>query len=215
MALIRAQVILPYFTNIPEDVATNTLYFLTTGVPATGPELAEINDRIIDAYGVIDQALASFVSRVGNSAQIKLYDMADPLPRAPIDTTNFALAAAAESLSMPGEVSVVMSYHASYESGVPNARRRGRIYLGPLGRTPIGGGSGSAFPSVAGAFIVLVGAMFDILIRNTGDVIWAQYSPTAGEPQAVVGGWVDDAIDTQRRRGNAPTTRTLLPTDPG
>jgi hypothetical protein len=39
------------------------------------------------------------------------------------------------------------------------------------------------------------------------DVEWAIYSPTANLHKTITDIWVDDAWDTQRRRGLAPTTR--------
>jgi hypothetical protein len=211
MALIRAQVRLPYFTNLPEDVATNTMYFITAGVPATEGELDDIAARIGSFYAAFDENIAAIVSRSVDAVEIRMYDMADPEPRVPVRTDNFQLAAPAGATNLPLEVSCVISFHAAFESGVPNARRRGRFYIGPLTSASANFGSATVMPAPHADLITKLVAGAVLLGTDVTEVVtWAQYSPTLGIASPVQGGWVDNEFDTQRRRQARSSARTTF-----
>lgn len=211
MPIIRCQVRLPYFTNLPEDVATNTLYYsVPSGVPTTG-ELDDVSAMIEAFYLGVGDNFAGVLLRVGTPCEIRMYNLADAEPRQPIRIDNFALPAAVPADNMPLECAVVLSYHAAFSSGVPNARRRGRIYLGPLHTDVLNAGSASAFPAPTATFIseiiTAVGALSSITANGCE---WVQYSPTTDLGLPVVGGWVDNEFDTQRRREGRPSSRTTF-----
>ena len=216
MALIRAQVILPYFTGLPEDVATNTLYFATgggvVGPPASGPEQTEIVLRLQAAYNEVATYIAPIVSRP--LTRIKLYDMADTPPRQPLTGEfDLNLTAGGGTASLPLEVAAVLSFHTTFLSGVPNARRRGRIYVGPLTPLVIGPGTATQFPTFLAAFITAMQDFATALATPVNPlevVAWHQYSPTTGDSSIVIGGWVDNEADTQRRRQARATIRNTF-----
>lgn len=220
--LMRAQVTIPLDSAIPEDYIVNTWYFDGDDALGVQPE-SDYHDRVVEMletfYTSIDQLI--FPGSVTETATLKIYDMRDPEIRVPEVVTTFELDTSASD-PLPNETALCLSFRAEYESGVNPQRRRGRIYLGPIavGATEVVGGQ--VRPSAAARTLVAdaAGVMQDGLLLNIGDperVRWSVYSPTtdAGAPiddafNDVVAGWVDDALDTQRRRGPAPTARTTF-----
>lgn len=116
------------------------------------------------------------------------------------------------SPSMPSEVAVVLSFHGDLTGALvevgntrPRARRHGRVFLGPLNKNAVEEGLLSVVrPAVAFRTAVIDAA--EVLAESAGPV-WSVWSRTDGVIREVRGGWVDDAFDTQRRRGVAPTLR--------
>lgn len=210
MPTIRATATLPYTTNIPEDVATNTVYFDcdNSTLPANWNEIAA---RVIAAYHVLDTNLSNLISRGTNICTVTLYDMSDPEPRAPLDIFPFTLANAAAGVTdLPPEVALCASYHSAFVSGIPNPRRRGRVYLGPFST------GSTALTRPPDALRLLCVDWAETLWTPIGaaDVTWVQRSETTGVTAPVVGGWVDNEWDTQRRRGRRSTARTLFGAPP-
>lgn len=207
----------PYYTGVPEDVITNTWHFewLGGGDPTPTQLLACIvNVQLFyaGAYSGTGGAgnWAQYVNLTGGS--MKMYNLDDPKPRVPVYTYNGTTAGAKDtSPTLPTEVACVLSYHTEYQSGIPKASQRGRIYLGGLGNGWLGAGGASSFPvltasarnQVANVATALCAAS---LVDQWG---WVVYSPKLDQQFAVAGGWIDNAFDTQRRRGQAATLRQL------
>lgn len=199
MALYRAQITIPMDSGLPEDAATNTLYFDAD----TEGDLDDVHDALSDFYIAIDGLYSSLVDGLG--VVVNYYRMSDPEPRTPVKT-NGMLTWVTDSSASPTEVALVLSYQAAKISGLPQSRRRGRIYIGPLG------GGLSDRPNAVGQINPLVAAAQGLLDASTAATTWtwAQYSPTNNEGANVVSGWVDNEWDTQRRRGRAATSRTAF-----
>jgi hypothetical protein len=153
------------------------------------------------------------------------YDFTDPRPRLPFmeSTISVGLPPTANN-DWPAEVSICLSMEGPRESGANMRRRRGRVYLGPwssaTGDLPL--------LQTAAADTVATGA--DGAFFGAGAALLAVYSPythhgvpvgTKLDPDihdeiadflpasfnAVSRVWVDNAWDTQRRRGLQPTYR--------
>jgi hypothetical protein len=210
MATVRATVRLPYTTGIPQDVSTNTLHFFTVASPPTQTELDDIAARIALYYGEWGQYLSTMIDRPNCS--ITMYDLADSMPRQPIYQEPLTIPTAAGTQNLPTEVSVVHSFRGLLTSGQPPARRRGRLYLGPL--------TILAQPGTGGGFSRPVQVMIDDILTGgqqlgndagaTG-VRWAVYSPTDATTFAVVSNHVNNEWDTQRRRGVLATQKNEEP----
>jgi len=205
MAHIKAVTQLMMTTSILDDAAVNTWHFqgLNTSV-----EQADIVAGLTDFFDTLRSYLSGKVAQNGH--RIKLYDMADPEPRAPIVDTTFNLSSAPAGGPMASEVCLCLSFQGDRVSGTPQASRRGRIYFGPLDTTPIdsdGRPSSALITDLADAGNTLRLAM----IASAGTILWVVYSPTYNTTTPVTNGWVDNAFDTQRRRGLAPSTKTLWP----
>jgi hypothetical protein len=217
MARVIAQVTLARDGGLPEDVIVNTYHFeddsgfaTEGGLSVNGPGL---ESRLVSFYDAIGQSVLG--SSLAGTGIIKMYDFSDPLPRVPRRTFPFTFALAAGS-PYPGEVAMVLSMRAELVPGVNPARRRGRVFLGPLS---VGVGA----PSPSGADMQIPIAKTDAVLTAartmargaSGTFRLAVYSPAT----KAAGGtddeaWndvevlsVDSAFDTQRRRGAAASFR--------
>jgi hypothetical protein len=206
MANIRAMAIFQAFNNLPEDRFVNTFHFSNgTAYGIHAPIVADALRSFYETERTAGNSVGSMLSPCVNRAyEVRTYNLADLEPRVP--TTFFGVLPAADEVSgLPEEVSIVLSYH-----GEPpvTGRRRGRIYIGPLSVGAVEFASDDQFSQVGSAerfTLSLAGqelASWDVL----GPASWCIRSTVPVENFVpIVGGWVDGAPDTQRRRG-APTT---------
>jgi hypothetical protein len=155
--------------------------------------------------------LQTFLSKsLAGTAEVRFYNRADSPPRTPYhtDTTSVAFTPPDET-PLPREVALCLSMHADLSSGVERARRRGRIYIGPC-NINILPASHTDFHVSATAVNTLAQAAAALTTELDGHGIALEvWSETDGVGRAVQGGWVDNAYDIQRRRGNGPSARTL------
>jgi hypothetical protein len=219
MALIRAQVNLRHINGLPEDVAINTFHFSTADILST--TLTAIVDAIEDFYitaGGAAPALYTFFSanQDDQGNEIKLYNLDDPEPRVPIFTVALTLPAQPSGDPLPGEVAMCCSFQATPESGEIQARRRGRVFVGRLDKD-----CSSAGRPTSSLVDSLVQQGAALLAASDASAVWSWIvfsrahtsSPSDPRPSyaqsfaVVEEGWVDNAFDTQRRRGLAPTER--------
>lgn len=207
MSQIRAQITLPFFTNLPTDVITNTLYFQGAGTfEEDYPDLTAPLNAFYEAIYAI--GMANYIDEA--LATIKYYDMEQPAPRVP-EVVSLGLDVSNSASTVPTEVAAVLSFQGTQVSGIPQARRRGRIYIGGLVAGQITTSAVDAFPILSTAFITDVNDAAEAL-RDTANGLsigWRVYSPTLGTFAAVANGWVDNSPDTQRRRSVAASSRTL------
>lgn len=212
---IQAKVTFTATTGLPEDQVVNTFHFGPVGGP--NPASATIAGELIDFYNGLHGAqvqrigawMSNFLSRNADTASIDLYDMSDPSPRQPIYTDTFTLTAAASSNGLPTEVALCVSWKADVASGEDARRRRGRNYIGPLDSSASVTTLGIPRPStqlisdLALAGLGLMTGSSDLRIYSTA---------VPGSPAAypVTSGWVDNAFDTQRRRGVDPSSRSTF-----
>lgn len=209
----RAIVTIPMLSQNPDDAVTNTWYFDGESAAVTRDDHGlTVVTLLTGFYQQIDGSL--FPNSVGSPATVDLYDMADSTPRVPYRTSTIPLTNGGAN-SLPSEVALVLSFKGDFESGTPNARRRGRVYIGPLGTDIITvGGTAPSRPNAATRDTLRDAAEL-LRTSSTDEARWAVFSQatlteTSSLEQAfhdVVGGWVDDAWDTQRRRGISATTR--------
>jgi hypothetical protein len=210
-----AQVRIARTSGLPEDVCINTFHFQTPQpVAVSAAEALSIVTGLEDFYqglsGTAATTLMAWFSGVvatGPAHEIRVYDMNQPMPRIPVATATLSLTPG--STFLPSEVACCLSYRTNPVVGIPRARTRGRIYFGPLASTT------SDATNTAGD--VRPKALFTQTLRDAGarlkaplpgtGIEWAVYSKTglALRPVDVVS--VDNAYDTQRRRGAASTSR--------
>lgn len=205
MAITKYVVTTPYYTNLPSDVSVNTFYFASVAVP-DAVETGLVCGRLEVFYANIDTYLSPILKPLGST--IKVYNMADPEPRVPVRVWDMA-ARGYGNAGMPEEVAVCLSYSAAVASGVPAARRRGRIYLGPLSNNAYDPGSSSMYSEVAGAMRTALAAQAAVLADQSETSKWCVYSPTDGIARNIIKGFVDDSYDTMRSRGRRAIGRTL------
>lgn len=211
MAFYKFTVTLQGSSLLPEDQYVNTFHFDSVE-PVVITDYDNVRDMLADFYNLVPSpsttSIAGFMSnRIQTLATVKGYDLGDPLPRAPRYESSFNLATRASGDPLPEEVALVLSFQRPKESGQPQSRRRNRIYLGPFAESANGT---DARPSVALQTTIARSAR-DMLDASNASVrwTWEVNSPTYNEHGPVHDGWVDNAWDTQRRRGQASTSRLL------
>lgn len=215
MATLLHQVRLPYTTNLPRDVSVNT--FWTTGSGDRLDQAAEAEVAIIRFYNEdntnnhLSYWLSALISRQTGACIVQTYDLADPQPRPPISQAFFTLGVAGSGNSLPMEVAVVASFHGEPVAGIRQARRRGRVYLGPLGIQA----SQTTLNQPARPAAEFIEDVRDASSRLASELDgeddapqWIVHSRVSSNNAPVIGGWVDNEFDTQRRRGLEASART-------
>ena len=220
MTTLAIQWIMANDNGNPKDACMNTWHFVTNNSEAVELEATDCVARMAAFYDAIDEYLSFFLS---GAVAVKAFDLNDPEPRVPVLEATQSMTVSSEG-SLPCEVAACLSFQAPRVSGESQARRRGRFYIGPLansltvtndtaaGDMILGAGFradlADAAAAAAGSF---VGTEPDSLLG------WCTFSPTAvaggatidAASHLVTDGWIDFAIDIQRRRGHAPGGRTL------
>jgi hypothetical protein len=210
MGMLRIQVTIPRTTGLPEDAITNTWHYYKVGA-ASGAEVLQAVDYIGDFYSLavggfaVHQFLSNLVDP--HLARFKVYDLADPEPRAPIHDSVEDLGASGGA-GFPAEVALCLSYQGDQVSGEPQRQKRGRIYIGPMVTAESVSAAGDIRPDTPQR-ATLAGAAARLAGTGTADFFWAVNSEVFAGPTKVTNGWVDNAYDTQRRRGSDATSRDL------
>lgn len=206
MPNLRYQATLVMASGITADYATNTWHF------ASDLGFSDFDEPATDLAAFYSSLRAGLSPNIASSSNliVKAYNLIDVEPRVPVYEGVFSLTGTPATYPMPAEVSLVLSFQATRVSGEPQARRRGRIFLGPLGyetaydmKRPTTGFT----DTLRDAGQALLNASI-----AAGDYAWSVWSTVDGEMHAVDNGWVDNAWDTQRRRGLEPTARDTFVT---
>ncbi len=206
--------VIPGRSGIPEDRYITTWAFTTpNGIPVTEDHLAEANTRVTGFYaGMSDGAVTSIANQLGAplnlpEAEIRSYNLGQAtLPRQPF-ITKANLGTISDNLPLPSEVALCASFY----SGRNLPRRRGRVYVGPFqgGASEKDPNTGAARPKAI-VIQALLTSMQRLERGIPGGVLrWAVLSQADADLKNITAGWVDNAWDTQRRRGEAPTARTV------
>lgn len=204
MALYRALTTISAATGNPDDVTTNTMH-VDANLPA---DLAGFQAELETFYGAVAPWLSDLLDNAGIVTEY--YQLSDPEPRVPVRRDVWSAPSFGSLGLLPAECAIVLSFQAARVSGLPQARRRNRIYLGPIDREAVSAVDGSV-SSVTVSDIETAAAAFLVASIGQPDWKWAVYSPTDGIGHDVAGGWVDNAWDTQRRRGREATARNVFP----
>lgn len=215
MTLHRFDVILQSTTGVPADNTVNTWKF-SGGDGVT--DYDNVRDMLADFYtvppdteGSSGNSVAGFFpdELISTTALVRAYNLEEDPPRVPVYESSFTIPSISPNPALPTEVALVLSYQGSPESGTPQARRRNRVYIGPFSTTALG-----ATPGRPSALLTetMTGAARRLKEASDASVSWewVWHSPTTGGIGIIVGGWVDNSWDTQRRRGLDPSSRELF-----
>lgn len=217
MAVYRSQVILPYFTNLPTDVVVNQMHWWSDESVSRAADEAEIIARLQSFYAAVYGSGAT--NRVNYVdwplATIKVFYLPDTPPRIPaIASLGFATAGTNAS-AIPTEVACVLSYQAAPASGVRYQSLYNRIYLGALPSVAMATSATDAFPQFSGTWITTVRTAAEgLLDDNNASLDWVQYGKGGiggMTNREIIGGWVDNSPDTQRRRSVLASSRNVWP----
>jgi len=195
------QMVMQGVSLLPEDRFINTLHFSESGVGSFDSFASVLAVDLKSAWDPLGGIYPT--EQVIRPYQILIYNPDDPKPRKPwVDSTGAVptgTLSSGSSGSLPTEVALCLSYY-----GISNTKRnRGRIFIGPVQA----GWNDSSRPLVQlrTALLDLADRLSDV---GTQSVDWQIVSRVAGTRQRIQEVWVDNAWDTQRRRGIAPTARS-------
>jgi|SRR5262245_5191261 len=202
-------------TGLPVDDCINTLHWRIPSGDLTGSAL---EDALANLYArwetYLDDVDTQLSPILSGAFTIDVYDLEDTEPRVPIDTYTGTFTP--NTSFLPAEVAICVSYSASVVSGQNARRRRGRMFLGPLSQDAMVQENGDARiassrrTSILGSFITLGNATteddFNLVVysrtNHEGGSSIVEATPLAATA------YIDDAYDTQRRRGRTPVNRT-------
>lgn len=227
---VKAIVRLKRGTGLTKDDSVNNFFFEATSAdPAVyGPAIAnglKAFYNTVPATGVnpISWYLSNGLS-ILNALDIQMREvtLATGVLTAPKynDVSNLGVRGSTNDL--PFDCAGVLSFQASV-TGVPEttsfppvgpagdthprARRRGRVYIGPLNilakHTTLGLLNNDTFMEDLRKAASTLKSQ-----TNAGGIPWSVYSRRDGALRGVATGWVDNAVDTQRRRDLKATVRT-------
>lgn len=207
------QAAIPYFSGLPEDVCVNTFHFnWLDGSPPESADYTAMANMVANWYETIfdnatDAAMAGW-SRP-DQTRMKIYNVDDPEPRVPLFDAVVPMTVQQQinGFTAP-EVAIVVSIHGGFLSGESAASRRGRVFLGCLGSV-VAQSTLTAFPRPNAAVIENIIAANEamVAVAATTNWRWVVYSRKNDSTVPVIGGWVDNTLDTQRRRGVGATAR--------
>lgn len=202
MPLYRTQVELAMTSGNPDDKATNVWYFIADDLTALNLALTQLTTF----YAGIDNVLSALIATTGH--RVRCYDMSDIEPRAPVVDQGLGTLSLGTG-SAPTEVAFCISFQAPRQSGQSQARRRGRLYLGPLQNSFVTTSNGTP---AAASYNQINTPLQNLLDASQAATTWAWavYSPTNQVAIEVTEAWYDNAFDTQRRRGVTATSRTTF-----
>jgi len=221
--------------GLPEDDTINTFCFATTDSAAGPAGLASDMFPLVAAfYSGVSAAIGLSVPRSSVHEMIA-YSLAPvgsvtpviPLG-GPIASSHFNIGAASGSTDLPRECAAVLTLqtpHAGIPEDTPGgppgpkgdthpaARRRGRIYIGPLNVAAVGTGVNGV--GIAAGVRTAICAAAGTLVTDSNAVLggtsyWGIWSRKNVAIYGITGGWMDDGFDTQRRRGIKATNRTTF-----
>jgi len=205
---IRAQVILHTDDAIAANYVTNSWCIDCTDFPSS----AEIIDYTA-AFATFYSSLVTFLGGdlAQNGHEIKYYDLLQTVPpNYPIEIDTFNLTSGPTTDPLPSEVALCLSFQGSKVPGSPQNRRRGRVYIGTLNTTYTAGGRPAS--SIMTAMANAAEQLSEDLNTSSNVAYLSVWSQMDGAAVHVTDGWIDNAYDTQRRRGVERTSRTTWTT---
>lgn len=201
-----------------------------SGADMTAGEWANVNSDISNFINTLavgqTNAVFQYLSNVLKRTAASITTQAFKLPAAPgptgvaVFSGTISPAGGGGGNDLPAELAICLSFHGDYtlipEHGAggtrPKARWRNRVFLGPItdfGTTPDGTTSEILISSQCRTDLTKAAGKLQTALAGHG-VNWVTWSPTDWAAHPVVGGWVDNAVDVQRRRGIAATAKTTF-----
>lgn len=210
MPLVRAEVTTQCSDSIPADFCTNVVYHQidTVGFGVLPVDWDNHADEILGCFNGTTGA-TPFFGYSDRRINVKLYDMADALPRAEKSNRTWTSAGiTTESALGIRQGAVVLSYFAG--RNLPSLR--GHIYLGPFGGAELA--HLRPQPTLLAQVLGLGQALFDVGGANVSHEVFSVWHNKVkrAEPihTTVTDYWVDNSWDVQRRRKTKATARSVL-----
>lgn len=202
MPYYQLQIVMYPTSNLAEDAITNSW----------SCEAANTAGALLFANEVVAkyvQYVNTFPNTVRQTNHVyKVFNRADVEPRVPVIQGLWNFTDPPTGDPLPPEVAHCLSFQGDATSGVQQARRRGRVYIGPidLGRV----GTDGRPNATQMATLLQWGDTLLAASDAASQWLWTVHSAVNGTDVPVTNGWVDDEFDTQRRRGRRATFRQLF-----
>lgn len=195
-------------SGLPEDRVVNSWAFRNDGAGSVEDMANRVRDAL-DHFYVGDgtagaPGLRAMLAETLQTLTYHVYDLGQAPPREPT-TVESGTWTAPTGNSLPGEVACCLSFYA--DRNLP--RSRGRLFIGPLAETTVEMFNDRPRPSSQLRSALVTNATN--LLNTSESITWVLVSQADGDSKVITDGWVDDAFDTQRRRGTAATTREVFP----
>jgi hypothetical protein len=231
-----ATVTLKAKSGIAKDDTVNTLCVKTGADTSTAfgevtVALASFFNGTNDggALGSIGQYIGHSRSRLAGGMEFRLYDVPADFGSGPMGSPIFedtgTLVAGSGATPLPEEVAVCCTLLGEGRDTAPvetpdgpdadslidrpKQRHTGRIYLGPFSTEVVSvTGNGQAKVGLISPIILSAIERLQTQLAANGHALYV-WSRKGTSMYPVYGAFVDDAFDTQRRRGMAPTTRSI------
>lgn len=203
MPTCRAQVILRTSDNVIENFVTNSWAFDVPSYSGAGAVLTPI---LTTFYNALRPYMSPLMGQ--NNHLIKYSGLPGSPPNYPFDEDTFNLTTAPAGTALPEELSVALSFQGTRQAGFPQARRRGRIYLGTFNTSVFTGNRPAT--TFTNAMVAAAQALKGSVTAAGAGFGWVVWSSADGAAVPVNNGWIDNAFDVQRRRGVDPTARTTF-----
>lgn len=228
MVLYKAQHTFQSNSDMSEDRYVNVFWINSTATP-TDPVLqswcAAVNNFYETQVAPDSTSISRYLSHTirGNvQSGTRIYSTVGPPPHPPLmevlhDTTSWDNGT---TKSLPAEIACCISFEAAPIAGTPMRRLRGRVYMGPFNDRAIAAAAENIASrpddTMQQTFVSAAKAFHADLITKSAE--WVQVSKMRGAAggtdglavASIVKVWCDDAWDTQRRRGDAATERTVV-----
>ena len=185
--------------------------------------IANINGKSVSQY------LSPSLSRLPQGVKVDTYSISGKLGGAPhgppVNTQFINLSPTLEGGSLPSEVALVLTLNtlgmeafsvetpdgpdAGVERDRPRSRRRGRLYIGPFSsntNAPDDDSRARPIPDLGTTLRQTAKRLHDMMASD--GLQWSVWSRKDAALRPISGCATDNAWDTQRRRGVAPTSRT-------
>jgi len=195
-------------SNLPEDRCVNVFHFRRIIDGDYDVESEVVRQRVADFYLEIrlaPSAVGAYLSQwLNRDFEVTSYNMSLPAGERTPTTDVFTLPTIT-SMGLPEEVAICCTL----QGAAPvTPRKRGRIYIGPL-RLGTEQGGDEAGPCRPNADVTLaITSAAAALASSIAAHQWCIRSVTPTENYVpIAGGYVDNAFDTQRRRGPDPSER--------
>jgi hypothetical protein len=216
----KVTVTIPRDTGLAEDSAVNTFHFkTTTGGVFTSDQVDIVTEALRQFYDVIPPApavskLSGYMSALNASPlRARFYQLPEPTGQ-PYAERDFAVAfrAVGSVDDTPEENAVCLSYRRTPVAGQNPRTRRGRIFIGPVatsawfitnGRVVVENGLANTLTQGGKKLQQDVRA----ILPGMDWIVWSQKDLAEYVIQEL---YVDNEVDTQRRRGTKATSRVLV-----
>lgn len=200
----RVLAVFHHESGLPEDLFVNSWCFRNDGatdISAVANNIVPVLDAFYMVGHDTTNPVMSYMSNTISEVEYRVYDMGQQPPRVPEIRQPVEAWAPGSGQTLPFETAVCLSFVATRNQ----PRSRGRLYIGPLKATAVDTAQSVTRPSKA--LRDSIAAAAENVLGTTENVTWCLVSQADAQAKEVTGGWVDDAWDTQRRRGLAPTER--------